>query len=496
MFDHLLQHYLINIFQTDNKIYNILIIIVITFLFSLLNKYVINNIVNNFNNINNNFFNRYYELTITTHNISLNQYVSLENNEFIQKAIFFNLKDKEINFKKYNIKIINSLTSKKSIWEDRLEDKLSFIPTNNFEEIEPGLFIKCSNTFDEKNVKHTITLTSLYNDKIKNFIKESRQNYILKIKLDEEDTTKYYYIYDVKKEDKNRENKIFFKRYNLIFSKTFDCLFFPEKDNLIECLNNFINKTGFYKIPTYPHKLGLLLSGPPGTGKTSLIKAIANYTNRNIISIQLDKINTNQELMDLFFNNKISVSGLDNCISLKTKDVIYILEDIDCTTDIVLDRNNKDYKIIEKEEEGNTLNDLIELISDKDHNKINKDHNKINKDHNKIKDNNKDKLNLSGILNVFDGILESQNRLMIITTNHVEKIDKALIRSGRIDKKIHMGFLDFQNMIKLIKYYYNNIKDEHIYELEKKFILDKYSPADIEGIVSNYKTIDEFISKF
>ena len=49
-----------------------------------------------------------------------------------------------------------------------------------------------------------------------------------------------------------------------------------------------------YAIPGYGHKLGLLLHGPPGTGKTSLIKALAQHTERSIISIPLTQIKTNQ----------------------------------------------------------------------------------------------------------------------------------------------------------------------------------------------------------
>ena len=50
-----------------------------------------------------------------------------------------------------------------------------------------------------------------------------------------------------------------------------------------------------------------------------------------------------------------------------------------------------------------------------------------------------DKLDLSGLLNVLDGVVDTPNRILVMTTNHPEKLDPALIRPGRIDKKLLLG---------------------------------------------------------
>merc|ERR1719378_39277 len=100
-----------------------------------------------------------------------------------------------------------------------------------------------------------------------------------------------------------------YKRYQLSDEKTFESLFFQEKDELLSLLSHFTKKTGKYRIAGYPHKLGLLLHGPPGTGKTSLIKALAQYTNRSIINIPLATIKTNSELMDVMYDLKVKVDG-------------------------------------------------------------------------------------------------------------------------------------------------------------------------------------------
>merc|ERR1711972_747824 len=66
----------------------------------------------------------------------------------------------------------------------------------------------------------------------------------------------------------------------------------------------------------------------------------------------------------------------------------------------------------------------------------------------------KDKLNLSGLLNVLDGVVDTPERILIMTTNHPEMLDPALVRPGRIDKKILLGYMHPIYAVSMINHYF------------------------------------------
>jgi len=102
-------------------------------------------------------------------------------------------------------------------------------------------------------------------------------------------------------------------------------------------INYFLNNEEEYKNKGYPWKHGLLLHGEPGTGKTSFIKALSNYTDRHIISIPLSRTKTNHELMMAMYRLQIGLATIPF-----TKRII-IFEDIDCMCpDLVKSRELKE----------------------------------------------------------------------------------------------------------------------------------------------------------
>jgi len=320
--------------------------------------------------------------------------------------------------------------------------------------------------------------------------------------------------------------------------KSINNIFGSHITKIRDRVNLFIHHPEWYQQRGIPHTLGILLHGRPGCGKTSLIKAIARDTNRHVFNISLRTTTTQRQLINLLFDENISFTNATNetsIISIPLDQRIYVIEDIDCMSDVVLDR-----ALINElpEQDINPLEslDTNELVSGMpgsmntpidflhpgifvDMNKSNfdsrnniqssrqidtrtREQNKDKKSNTNTNTNtksntksNKEEITLSFLLNLLDGVLETPNRILIITSNYPERLDKALIRPGRIDLNIHFDYADMEIILDMFQHFYNlSILEAKKLELNPK--IDKmFTPAEIIAVLcNNYKTADDAVA--
>ena len=92
-------------------------------------------------------------------------------------------------------------------------------------------------------------------------------------------------------------------------------------------------------------------------------------------------------------------------------------------------------------------------------------------------------LNLSFLLNLLDGVLETPGRIIIATSNHPERLDKALIRPGRIDINLEVGFCTRDMIVDMCRYFYD---DNTLNIREEDWVYDKkITPAEMNKIMLN-----------
>lgn len=216
------------------------------------------------------------------------------------------------------------------------------------------------------------------------------------------------------------------------------------------------------------------MSGHPGGGKTSTIKCVANETVRHIINVKLNDSVTKSQLESLFFNENIHVvsNGKTDVFCIPIEKRVYVFEDVDCqSSNIVMDRN--------------LLNSTENVATFDPGNQTN-----IKSQPQKPADNqtleplgSSEKLSLSCLLNIFDGILETPGRIIIMTSNYPKLLDKALIRPGRIDLICEFKRCDSDMIVEFIEKFYDVLLSEAEIEHMNQMTHGLLTPAEVTKIM-------------
>ncbi|KAJ4971739.1 hypothetical protein NE237_004838 [Protea cynaroides] len=228
------------------------------------------------------------------------------------------------------------------------------------------------------------------------------------------------------------------------------------KQQLTDDLTAFSSGKDYYHRVGRSWKRGYLLYGPPGSGKSSLIAAMANFMCYDVYDLELTKVSDNSELRALLIQT--------------TNRSIIVIEDIDCSLDLTADRLSKTKKSTTVDTHNRTRGEDGEESG---------------------------RVTLSGLLNFTDGLWSccGEERIIVFTTNHRDKVDPALVRCGRMDVHVRLGTCGV-HAFKSLALNYLGLETHEMFDVVESCIRagGSLTPAEIgEIMLRNRRVADEAI---
>ncbi len=294
-------------------------------------------------------------------------------------------------------------------------------------------------------------------------------------------------------------------------SKQVDNIYLEKdmRERIMTVLKRFEDRNWYAK-RGIPRTLGLLLHGVAGCGKTSLIKALCSFTKRRALIVDFKLVKSKEQLRSIFggtlIDNESDQKQTFNCNS-----TIYIFEDFDCMSNVFMDRDklsenqSRDHVIVDGQVNRNektmaeltALKQQLKFLHKMQLQNLNSD------DKNKKKqkeahvseilfDDSTEQVNLADFLELLDGIVEMDGRIIVMTTNKRDLMDNALIRPGRIDLDIEFKPPSRTLICEIFVRMYQDLieKDK---EAIREIFTANYSSIP-NGTVSTAKVVNAFMS--
>ncbi|KAM5270999.1 mitochondrial chaperone BCS1 isoform 1-T4 [Hipposideros larvatus] len=206
-------------------------------------------------------------------------------------------------------------------------------------------------------------------------------------------------------------------------------------ERIVKDIREFIDNPKWYTDRGIPYRRGYLLYGPPGCGKSSFITALAGELEHSICLLSL----TDSSLSDDRLNYLLSVAPQQSLVLLEDVDAAFLSRDLAAE--------------------------------------------------NPVKYQGLGRLTFSGLLNALDGVASTEARIVFMTTNHVDRLDPALIRPGRIDLKEYVGYCSHWQLTQMFQRFYPGQAPSSAEAFAERVLqaTTQISPAQVQGYFMLYK---------
>lgn len=373
-----------------------------------------------------------FDSVYNTPNVPIDYY---DENFNAQIQIVWNTKCEQFNEKQSN--------SSGSNGEDNKVNKTIYFPI---------ITLKISNN---QSIKHVHDYYEKLNQYVINESKDKINTFnckILKIH-----TTNDINSFTYSNENLSVKMKSLYKGPFLLFSEKkkmfIDSFFKKEKELLVKYVYKIEYEKEFFYNQGQNPKIGLILYGPPGSGKSTLIYRLARCLDRNIINIDLNDIYLKKHLLEILDN---PYTGYRN-----THNNITVLEEFDVALNKLhnLETSKKQKK---KDKKENIDQEIIKKLKEQD---------KTNNLSNRSFPGQKHDYTINDLLAIFDGTAPANGRIIIATTNNFEQIYSlcpALFRVGRLTP-IYIGYLKKDELEELSMFHFkrsilNDINIDHLFQ--------------------------------
>jgi hypothetical protein len=268
-------------------------------------------------------------------------------------------------------------------------------------------------------------------------------------------------------------------------AKTFDSIFFEQKDILLQTIKDFTERTGaWHPRRQRTHKLVIMMSSAPGHGKTSCLKALAKFTDRDLFTVNPAVCHTDRDLSVVMMSD--CVPYRDASVDVFSRDIvplsqrIVVMEDLDaCGCDHLLHRE------AEEREHERLVKQMKELV-------------KVDST-TMVAPPSKPETTFSGFLNVLDGMAELHDLILVITTNKPDKFDPAFIRPGRIDLMLDLKGMTTRMVRQMMEYYFHpDVMNERTVNVLEDYMKNReteLAPCVVEEVCQLAHNVEEAVER-